>query len=88
MFITLEGPDGGGKSTQAQGLAEHLRRVGYAVTLTREPGGTEIGDQIRDLLHDRQHTEMDARAEILLYSAYAHSTSPNAFARRWPPARS
>ena len=69
MFITLEGPDGSGKSTHAQALAEYLREQNWAVLLTREPGGTEIGDRIRAVLHDPQHRQMDARTEILLYSA-------------------
>ncbi len=69
MFITLEGPDGSGKTTQARLLAEWLREHGYEVVLTREPGGTDIGDQIRKVLHDSHNTAMDARTEILLYSA-------------------
>ena len=69
MFITLEGPDGSGKTTQARLLTEWLREQGYEVVLTREPGGTDIGDQIRQVLHDPRNTAMDARAEILLYSA-------------------
>ena len=69
MFITLEGPDGSGKTTQARLLAEWLREQGYEVVLTREPGGTDIGDQIRAVLHDPRNTAMNARAEILLYSA-------------------
>jgi len=69
VFITLEGPDGSGKTTQARLLAEWLRKQGYDVVLTREPGGTHIGDQIRAVLHDPRNAEMDARTEILLYSA-------------------
>jgi len=69
MFITLEGPDGSGKTTQARLLADWLREQGYEVVLTREPGGTDVGDQIRVVLHDPRNTAMDARAEILLYSA-------------------
>jgi dTMP kinase len=69
FFITFEGPDGSGKSTQIQGLAEYLQGLGQTVLLTREPGGTEIGEKIRDLLHDLRHREMQPRAEILLYSA-------------------
>jgi dTMP kinase len=69
MFITLEGPEGSGKTTQLPLLVDWLREQGYDVEVTREPGGTEIGDQIRDVLHDPCHTAMDATAEILLYSA-------------------
>ena len=70
MFISFEGPDGSGKTTQARLLDEHLRLVrGYDVVLTREPGGTEIGDQIRAVVHDPQNTRIDARTEVLLYSA-------------------
>jgi dTMP kinase len=68
-FITFEGPDGSGKSTQIQALAEYLQGLGQTVLLTREPGGTEISEEIRDLLHDLRHHEMQPRAEILLYSA-------------------
>jgi dTMP kinase len=69
MFITLEGPDGSGKTTQARLLADWLIDQGYQVVLTREPGGTEIGRQIRSVLHDPKNTAMEARAEILLYAA-------------------
>ena len=69
MFITFEGPDGSGKSTQIRLLAERLRAEGYAVLQTREPGGTAIGEQIRDVLHDLGNTAMQPRAELLLYSA-------------------
>ncbi len=68
-FITLEGPDGSGKTTQAQLLVKWLRDQGRDVLLTREPGGTEIGDQIRDILHDSGNTAMNPRTEFLLYSA-------------------
>lgn len=69
MFITFEGPDGSGKSTQIKRLAERLRADGRQVLLTREPGGTAIGEQIRNVLHDLHNTAMQPRAEILLYSA-------------------
>jgi dTMP kinase len=68
-FITLEGPDGSGKTTQAQLLVEWLRDQGHDVILTREPGGTKIGNQIRDTLHDTDNAAMDPRTEFLLYSA-------------------
>lgn len=69
MFITIEGPDGSGKSTQIKMLADFLRRQGRDVLATREPGGTLIGDQIRACLHDVANREMTAATEILLYSA-------------------
>lgn len=69
MFITLEGPEGSGKSTQSRLLDDYLRARGYSVVATREPGGTPIGDQIRDTLHDTANTAMSPTAEVLLYSA-------------------
>jgi dTMP kinase len=69
LFITFEGPDGSGKTTQAQLLYEYLQERGYPVFLTREPGGTGIGDQIREVLHSLENVEMLPRTEILLYSA-------------------
>jgi dTMP kinase len=69
LFITLEGPDGGGKSTQAKELAAHLKHAGLDVLLTREPGGTPIGDQIRKILMSLDNAGMLPRAEFLLFSA-------------------
>lgn len=69
LFITFEGPDGSGKSTQIDLAAKFLQNLGYNVLCTREPGGTSIGNQIRDVLHDVANTEMSSRAEVLLYSA-------------------
>ena len=69
MFITLEGVEGCGKTVQARLLAEHLRTIGLPVVLTREPGGTAIGDQIRTVLHDTGNTAMLPTSEIHLYSA-------------------
>jgi dTMP kinase len=69
LFITLEGPDGGGKSTQARMLVEHLQGLGADVLMTREPGGTAIGDQIRRVLTDLSNTPMHPRTELLLFSA-------------------
>ena len=69
LFITFEGPEGCGKTTQIKLLAEALTARGCNVLSLREPGGTSIGDQIREVLHDLRNTEMHARAEILLYNA-------------------
>lgn len=69
MFITLEGPEGSGKTTQARLLAEWLRERGHEVVLVREPGGTPIGDQIRAVLHDPANTAMAPWTEVFLYAA-------------------
>ena len=69
MFITLEGPDGSGKSSQMSPLAEVIRQQGYDVIETREPGGTEIGDQIRQVIMDLQNKRMQPESEILLFQA-------------------
>ena len=68
-FITFEGPDGSGKTTQIRRLAEWLEARGARVLLTREPGGTDISEQIRAVLHDLKNTAMQPHTEILLYSA-------------------
>ena len=68
-FITFEGTDGAGKTTQIQRLTADLRQVGYDVCLTREPGGTPISEQIRDMLLNPDHSEMAAITELLLYAA-------------------
>ena len=69
LFITVEGTDGSGKTTQIRLISEYLRSKGYEVLLTREPGGTRIGEKIRDVTLDKHFTEMDQNTEILLYSA-------------------
>ncbi|MBN1537525.1 MAG: dTMP kinase [Anaerolineales bacterium] len=69
MFITFEGPDGSGKSTQAQRLVAYLRQQGYPVLLTREPGGTPIGEQVRLILNNLENTAMHPRTEILLFQS-------------------
>ena len=69
MFITFEGTEGSGKTTQIPLLAKHLRARGYHVVETREPGGTDIGGQIRQVLHSVSNEAMTSRAEILLYAA-------------------
>jgi dTMP kinase len=69
VFITFEGLDGCGKSTQMELLAGALQERGYVVLVTREPGGTALGEAIRDLLLDPRHHGMSARSEALLYAA-------------------
>jgi dTMP kinase len=68
-FITLEGPEGSGKTIHANTLADYLRAQGYEVLLTREPGGTSIGDQIRRVLFTLDNTSMRPSTEFLLFSA-------------------
>ena len=69
MFITFEGPDGSGKTTQMNMLIPVLESQGADIIRTREPGGTEIGDQIRSVIMDMKNKSMHPRAEILLFCA-------------------
>lgn len=69
IFITLEGPDGSGKTTIAKMVVETLEKLGYQVVFTREPGGISISEQIRDIILNKENTEMDGRTEALLYAA-------------------
>ena len=69
MFITLEGPEGSGKSSHITPLADTIRQAGYAVVITREPGGTPIGDEIRKTLLNLKNTAMHPTTEILLFQA-------------------
>jgi dTMP kinase len=69
LFITFEGPEGSGKTTQIELLSGHLEEKGYSVIATREPGGTSIGDQVRTILLDPRNTEMVPASEALLFSA-------------------
>ena len=68
-FLTVEGPDGSGKGTQIERLADALDRWGYEVVRSREPGGTPIGEKIRAILLDRENTAMADETEALLYAA-------------------
>jgi len=68
-FISLEGIEGTGKSTQAKLLSDYLKEKGFDVVLTEEPGGTQIGLRIRELLLSVEHKEMTAVTELLLYNA-------------------
>jgi dTMP kinase len=69
MFITFEGPDGSGKTMQIKPTADFLRSQGYEVFSAREPGGTSIGDQVREILMNLENTSMNPRAETLLFCA-------------------
>ena len=69
MFITLEGPEGSGKTSHIPPLVEYLRAKGHVVFPTREPGGTSISEQIREVIHDLKNVEMHPRTETLLYQA-------------------
>ena len=68
-FITIEGPDGAGKTTLVGNLAQRLTREGYQVMVTREPGGRMLGEAVRRILLDPAQTGMDPRTEALLYAA-------------------
>jgi dTMP kinase len=68
-FIALEGPDGSGKTTQAAGLATWLETLGHRVVACREPGGTDLGDRLRQILLGRSALAIGLRAEMLLYMA-------------------
>ena len=69
MFITLEGPEGSGKTTAVEAAVKKLMDMGYEVVRTREPGGTPISEQIRNVILDKANTAMDGRTEALLYAA-------------------
>ncbi len=68
-FVTFEGPDGSGKTTVSQAVCEKLQELGYPVRYTREPGGSGIAEQIRDIILDPKNIGMDVRCEALLYAA-------------------
>lgn len=69
MFITFEGGEGAGKSTAIKKIVEKLQKEGREIVLTREPGGTPIGEEIRSIILDKKNTDMDVRTEALLYAA-------------------
>ena len=69
FLITFEGPEGSGKTTMARWLSGFLQGKGYRVLFTREPGGTPVGEAIRELLHAHEHADMTARTEALLFCA-------------------
>jgi dTMP kinase len=69
MFITLEGPEGSGKTSAVKLVVSRLQKEGYEIIQTREPGGTPISEQIRNVILDVNNTNLDPRAEALLYAA-------------------
>ena len=69
IFITMEGPDGSGKTTQITLLKEYLEKEGYDVLITREPGGTVISEAIREIILNKDYTEMSPVTEMLLYAS-------------------
>ena len=74
FFLTFEGPDGSGKSTQLRKLAAHLERQGHSVLVTRQPGGTQLGDRIRALILDSRTENLAAMAELgLMFSDRAQA---------------
>jgi dTMP kinase len=81
MFITLEGPEGSGKTSVMKEVIRRLLSEGYPIQETREPGGTPIAEQIRDVILDRKNIKLDPRAEALLYAA---SRRQNLVEKIWP----
>ncbi len=69
LFITLEGPEGSGKTSAITKVKEILEQQGYQIVMTREPGGTPISEQIREVILNKENTAMDSRTEALLYAA-------------------
>ena len=69
MFVTIEGPEGSGKSSVTKEVVKKLEDEGYEVVLTREPGGTPIAEQIRNIILDKANTKMAPMTEALLYAA-------------------
>ena len=69
MFITIEGPEGSGKSSVTKKVVERLEKEGFEVVMTREPGGTPIAEEIRNVILDKKNTAMDPITEALLYQS-------------------
>ena len=69
IFITIEGPDGAGKTTQRELLKEYLEKKGYDVLITRDPGGNPISEAIREVILNKDFTEMGYMTELLLYAS-------------------
>lgn len=69
LFIVMEGPDGSGKTTQINLLEQYLKEAGYECLITREPGGTVIGEEVRELILNPEYKEMSPVTEMILYAA-------------------
>ena len=69
IFISFEGTDGAGKSTQIAFAEDYFKSRGYDVVMTREPGGTQIGEKLREILLDKSNSEMSSVTEMMIYSA-------------------
>ena len=69
MFVTIEGPEGSGKSSVTKEVVKLLEKDGETIVLTREPGGTPIAEEIRNVILDKKNTAMDPMTEALLYAA-------------------
>lgn len=69
LFITIEGGDGAGKSTQIDNIRKYFDRLGYECLITREPGGTQIGEKLREILLDPENKEMSKVTEMMIYAA-------------------
>ena len=69
IFITMEGPDGAGKTTQIELLKDYLNKKGYDVLITRDPGGNAVSEAIREVILNKDFTEMGYMTELLLYAA-------------------
>lgn len=81
MFITIEGVEGSGKSSSTNDVVNRLRKEGYDIITTREPGGTPIAEKIRNIILDVNNTNLDPRAEALLYAA---SRRQHLIEKVWP----
>lgn len=81
MFVTIEGPEGSGKSSVTKKVVERLEKEGYEIVLTREPGGTPIAEEIRNVILDKKNTAMDPITEALLYAA---SRRQHLIEKVWP----
>lgn len=84
MFVTIEGPEGSGKSSVTKEVVKLLEKDGYTIVLTREPGGTPIAEEIRNVILDKKNTAMDSMTEALLYAA---SRRQHLVEKVWPESK-